>query len=150
MPLVARYELRFARDVGPATRAAVQRGAAEWTRTGAIELTIGTDWDVLPADGDRGQVFVGWLSPDDALLEGKRAAGWGYDRPVRFAGLVFGSAYGENVPTVAAHELGHAMGLAHVDEGLMAPSLDRAEETPTCADWRAFCSVHACPSPPCP
>lgn len=150
MPHVVTYELRFARDVGPATRAAVGEGAAEWTRTGAVELTIGADWDELPADGDRGQVFVGWLAPDAPELEGARLAGFGSSSPVRFVGLVFGEAYGDRVPRIAAHELGHAMGLGHVVEGVMAPEFDDVERTPTCEDWRAFCSVHPCPSEPCP
>lgn len=40
---------------------------------------------------------------------------------------------------VAAHEIGHAMGLAHIGPGnLMAPEINETSPTPTCSDVQEF------------
>lgn len=158
MPLVANYVVRFPSDMPRATRVAIWEGMRPWTETGAVELLEGDDWTSLPAQGAEGpctdEVHVAWLQPDDPRIlhaDGTFPVGWGeHGCGLRLLGLVSGRVPPDELGLVGRHELGHAMGLDHVPEGIMASKRSKVADRPSCDDWRAFCSVLPCPTEPCP
>lgn len=148
--LTVRFQAGMQADHRVRAREAI---ATAWMGTGAVVLVEGAPWESVPtptAGPCTSEVHVGWLDPSssDAPSDPKKI-GIGYDRcTVRAALLVRGRARDDQIERAFAHELGHAMGLDHVDEGVMARSVDLVEARATADDWRAFCSVHRCSEAP--
>lgn len=152
--LVASYTIHVERRFGEDERAAIVAGASRWTGT-AVRIAEGDRWgERIPsptASGCTSDVYIGWASPDDPMLVGDLADVVGVGIAscgVRYVGLVHGRVSVESMPAVVAHELGHAMGLEHVETGIMATPEDRVATSPSSADWRAFCAVHRCSEAP--
>ncbi len=138
------YVLRIAADATPAEREAVLAGARLWSPQVTWEL--GADWSGEPTASDQPDnvIFVSFVHVSHPVAQANDWMGWGLvllEGRLRWARLVRG--WWANNPYVAAHELGHTMGLQHIARGIMGP---RAGEGPTVEDWAEFCRVHACAS----
>ena len=150
MAEVLRLTVRFQAGMRADHRARAREAlATAWMGTGAVVLVEGAPWEAVPPATEgrcTTEVHVGWVDPSspDAPSDPKKI-GIGYDRcTVRAALLVRGRAREDQIERAFAHELGHAMGLAHVDAGVMAPSVGEVAEVASEEDWRAFCAVHRC------
>ena len=156
MPVVVRFTVRFEARFSASERAELRAGMAAWEGSGAVELVEGEPWRTLPAppaEGCSSEILVAWASPDDPVLRGELAEAVGVgvvSCGVRYAAIVHGRVSRADLARVAAHELGHAMGIEHVDQGVMTRTLRFVEPRATCDDWAAFCAVYPCPSDPCP
>ena len=136
------YVLRIAADATPAEREAVLAGARLWSPQVTWEL--GADWSGEPttsAEPDN-VIFVSFVPVSHPVAQANNWGGWGLvllEGRLRWARLVRG--WWGNSPWLAAHELGHTMGLQHTSRGLMSPN---SGEGPLAEDWAEFCRVHSC------
>lgn len=149
IPFVLRFGSNV-RDPAPFLRA-----AELWSASGAVSFEVGAPWDgraVPSSEGCSREVLIAWVEPTDPALEGDLgdAIGVGIGGcDVRFVGLVRGRVPSGEEALAAAHELGHALGASHVQNGLLAPTIDKMESAPSCEDWSAVCGALGCAENPC-
>lgn len=99
-------------DCGPAPA-----WPGDWN-DGANWIVWLADWDSLPIGGKTVGATAVWRRPDGTPID---ADTWLNDED--FAWSVDGDAWAIDVESVVAHEIGHALGLAHYDETDMSKRL---------------------------